>query len=318
MESEAPGTDAAPGIRPDELLAGLFGTSVEEMRERPEVAREKFAAVFRELSASDESPASRPNGVSPRNVFAARELMRRLRRGLAASGEEVPAELDELPEQLAAVAERLGGTKPEELAEFLRGLANTVASPAGAAREGRASPDEASLDEVSAWFESSFGSLLGSERQRRREDARRQAVYREAARRSIAASLREHGIQPLSTDPEPIAPRAQMKRHRLFWQKFAADAEELRALVAGGEADAARERVAALLDSYDLGLDVKLSLEGEEAVLAFTPARGTGDAEDAGDAIDIAAAVELSVVVRDSPRLPGWRFARGRRHGAAT
>ena len=63
-------------------------------------------------------------------------------------------------------------------------------------------------------------------------------------------------------------------------------------------------RLAALLDAFDLALSFKLTREGEEAVLAFVP-------DD-----DAAKTTELHVVVRDSPRLPGWRFVRGRRYGA--
>lgn len=302
-----------PPPQPAELLARLFGTSVEEMRERPEAAREKFAAAFRELAESHEPSESGSPGGGAYNAGAAREMMRRLRRELAASGEEVPAELDELPAQLAAVAERLGGATPEELAALLRGLAAAVETPTregvGSGEGGEADEGRANLDEVAAWFETNFGTLLGFERRRRKEDARMQAEYREAAKRSIAASLREHGIQPLSTDPEPVAPRASIKRHRLFWQEFAAAADALRSLVAEGEeedVEAARRRVAGMLDAFDLDLKIRLTREGEEAVLAFIPSD------------DVAANVALQVVVRDSPRLPGWRFVRGSRYGPAT
>lgn len=292
MEREAPGGDAAADFRPDEILAGLFGTSVEEMRERPEAAKEKFAAVFRELAEAGASGEGRE-----RRLDATRELMRRLRRGLEESGADVPRGLEELPEQFAALAERLSGATPEELAGLLRGLAGSIES-AGEEDGG------AKLEDVASWFEKSFGPLVGSARRRRKEDERMQSEYREAAKRSIAASLREHGIQPLST--EPSAPRTQMKRHRLFWREFAAAAEELRALVARGESEAAESRVNELLDAFDLRLGFKLSHEGDDAVLAFVPA----DDADANR--------ELHVVVRDSPRLEGWRIVRGRRYGAAT
>lgn len=284
-------TDNEPQAQPAELLARLFGTTVEEMRERPEVLKEKFATVFGELAEL------KSRGDGARNLDATKELLRRLKRELEASGEAVPGELEELPEQLAGLADQLGGATPGELAELLRGLAGSIESPSG-------DGDGANLDEVAAWFETNFGSFVGFERRRRKEDARMQAEYREAAKRSIAASLRAHGIQPLTTDP--VAPRASMKRQHLFWKEFAASAEEVRALVSGGEVDEAKKRVTEMLDAFDLDLSIKLSLEDDVAVLAFMPAD------------DLATATELQLVVRDSPKLPGWRFVRGRRYGAAT
>lgn len=296
MERKAPTADApaAEDLRPEEILARLFGTSVEEMRERPEAAKEKFAAVFRELAEAGKGVAGEGANAGGARLEATRELVARLKRGLEESGADVPADLEELPERFAALAEKLGGAKPEELAELLRGLASSIETPG----EG-----SAKLDELAAWFESSFGTLVGFERRRRKEDARMQAEYREAAKRSIAASLREHGIQPLTTDP--VAPRPAMKRQHLFWKEFAAAAEDLRALAAAGDVEKAQRRITDMLDSLDLELPVQLSLEDDEAVLAFMP---TDDAD---------ATRELHVVVRDSPKLDGWRFVRGRRYGAS-
>lgn len=290
MEREAPGDERAAGPSPEEILASLFGTSVEEMRERPEVAREKLASVFRELSRLKKAEGGH------HALDSTREVMRRIRREFEARGESVPAGLEELPERLAALAERLDQSTPGEWAELLRGLAGSIEAPDDKDDGG------ANLDEVAAWFESNFGSLVGSERARQREDARAQARYREAAKRSIAASLRKHGIQPLSTDPAPAPPRPRMKRHHLFWKEFEASAADLRSRVLGGEADKAQRRITEMLDAFDLELSITLTPEGEDAVLAFMPTD------------DLAKAVELQLVVRDSPRLPGWRFVRGRRY----
>lgn len=284
------GAEDKPQAAEAELLAELFGTSLEEMREHPEAAKEKFAAVFREMAE-----AGKVGGDAGPRLAATHELIARLKRGLEESGADVPADLEQLPERLAAFAQKLGGAKPEELAELLRGLASSIDTPGS-------SP--AKLDELAAWFESNFGPLLGLNRRKRKEEARMQAEYREAAKRSIAASLREHGIQPLTTDP--VAPRPSMKRQHLFWKEFAAAAEELRALVAADELETAERRIAEMLDGFDLELPVKLTREGDEAVLAFMP---TDDAE---------ATRELHVVVRDSPQLPGWRFVRGRRYGPSS
>ena len=301
MESKAPGTDAdAEPAAPDpaELLAGLLGTTVEEMRERPEAVKAKLAAVFGELSQLKE-------GGGPHRMDATRELMRRIRVGLQASGEPVPDELDELPERLAALSGRLGDATPEELAGFLRGLAGLAAPrPSGeeGAREG-GRRDEAQLEEVVEWFEKNLGPLVGLERRRRRQEAELQAEYRESAKRSIDAALRSHGITPLTTAPEPAAahePAAAqtMNRQRFFWREFSHVEAELRRMLAGGRRDEARERLAGLLEDFDLAADFDLALAGEVAVLSF-PTPG-----------DFDAARRLQLVIRDSPRLPGWRIVR--------
>ena len=283
--------EKAEGARPAELLARLIGTTPEEMRTRPEVAKEKLSAVFREL-------AQLKAGGGPHRLDATRELMRRIRVGLQASGEPVPDELDELPERLAGLSERLGEATPDELADFLRGLASLVGS-------GPRGEEGGQLEEVVAWFEKNVGPLVGLERERRRQDAELQAEYREAAKRSIDASLRRHGIQPLTTDPEPTRtrPAGRMNRQRLFWKEFAAEAERIKDLLSRGEGEAAKRAVEELLDSYDLDFSVRLSLEGGDAVLAFEPPD------------DIQAATRLQLVIRDSPTLPGWRFVRARRYG---
>lgn len=306
MERVAPGVeggdDAAAGPDPAELLAGLLGTTVEEMRERPEAVKAKLAAVFGELARLKEG------GGGPHQLEATRELMRRIRVGLQASGEPVPDELDELPERLAALSGRLGDAAPEELAGFLRGLAGLVAPrPAGeggARQEGGARDEEgAQLEEVAAWFEQNLGPLFGLERRRRRQEAELQAEYREGAKRSIDAALRRHGITPLTTAPEPAPARAPqtMNRQRFFWREFSRAEAELRQMLSDGRQAEARERLAGLLEDFDLAADFDLSLEGGEAVLSFpTP----GDLEAAG---------RLQLVIRDSPKLPGWRIARAPR-----
>lgn len=308
MESEAPGPDTDHAeTNPAELLAGLLGTTVEELRERPEVVKAKLVTVFGELSQLKEG-----GGGGPHQLDATRELMRRIRVGLQASGEPVPDELDELPERLAALSGRLGDTTPEELAGFLRGLAGLVApSPAeGAREEGTGTPegpqekDAAQLEEVVAWFEQNIGPLLGLERRRARQEAELQAEYREGAKRVIDAALRRHGITPLTTAPEPTAARpapTTMNRQRFFWREFSHVEAELRQMLSDGRQSEAQERLAGLLEDFDLAAAFDLALEGEEAVLSF-PTPG-----------DLEAARRLQLVIRDSPRLPGWRIVRAPR-----
>jgi hypothetical protein len=283
--------DAANGEAvPADLIAKLLGTTVVELRDHPEVAKEKFAKVFRELAQL------RTQEGGPYALDSTRELMSRIRQELQASGEKVPDQLDALPETIAALSDRLQDTTPGELTDFLRGLSGLIESP---------DKDNADLDRVVSWFETNLAPLLLSlDQQRQRQEANTQAEYREAAKRSIAASLRKHGIQPLTTDPEPPRQGGKMNRQRLFWKEFAESSGEIKRLLAGGEDELATKRVEELLDAYDLDLSIGLSLEGEAAVLAFLPSD------------NLETAILLQLVVRDSPNLQGWRFVRGSRHDA--
>jgi hypothetical protein len=239
-----------------EILAGLFGTTVEEMRERPEAMKAKLVAVFGEIAQLRE-------GGGPNPMDATRELMHRIRIGLQAGGEPVPDELDELPERLAAFADRLSDATPEELAGFLRGLAGLVA-PQASSEAGAQQDEEVQLEGVVAWFEQNLGPLLGLE-QRRQQDVELQVEYREAAKRSIDAALRKHGITPLTTAPGKTAPRTPqtMNRHRFFWREFSHVEAELRQMLTDGLQDAAKERLAGLLEDFDLGAAFDITLEGE-------------------------------------------------------
>jgi hypothetical protein len=285
------GGAGAEGVSFEEIIARLLGTTVEEMREHPEAAREKLAAFMRGLAQAG------AGGEGRSDPEAVREFVRRLRVEFRERGVELPEEVEAIPDRLQEFYALLEGSTPEELAERLRGIAGLLESPGEQGVE---------LEDVAAWLEKTLGPLVGSERARSRRQERLQAEYREAARRSIAASLRKFGIEPLDTGEDDVpAPRARMNRHRLFWKEFAASASEIKSLLAGGEDEAARKRVADLLEAFDLNLPFDLSLEGEDAdaVLTFPP---PDDAE---------AAVRLQTVIRDRPALQGWRVVRGRRYG---
>jgi hypothetical protein len=277
------------GGSPDEIVARLLGTTVEEMRENPEAVKAKLVALFRELAQTGDAAEGRPE------PEATREVVRRVRRELQARGVEVPDELDNLPERLREFYALLQGTTPDEVAERLRGLANLIESPG---------EQNAELDDVVVWLETKLGPLVGLERARRKREERLQAEYRDAAKRSIAASLRKVGIEPLSTETESPAPRSKMNRHRLFWKEFEGSASDIKDLLAGGEAEAARKKLADMLDAFDLNLAFELSLEGEDAALTFPPPD------------DPEMTMQLQIVIRDSPGIDGWRVLRGRRYGA--
>lgn len=288
-DSASGNQDAGDMAAPAELIAKLLGTTVDEMRDHPEVAKEKFAAIFSELAHLKTQEGG------SHTLDSTRELMRRLRQELQASGEKVPDQLDDLPETIAELCDRLRGTSPEELADFLRGLSGFIESPDG---------DNAELDGVVAWFETNLGPLVGLDRERHKQEERTQAEYREAAKRSIAASLRKQGIRPLTTDPEPQRHAGRMNRQRLFWKEFAESSGEIRNLLAGGEDERAKARVEELIDAYDLDLRTDLSIDGEDAVVSFLPSD------------NLETATRLQLVVRDSPKLQGWRFVRGSRYGS--
>jgi hypothetical protein len=290
MERKPPGANTEEVTVSVEVIAKLLGTTIEEMRDRPEVVKAKLAAIFGELARLGASGASQPQ------LDATCELMSQIRQELQASGEKVPDELNELPIRLAELAGRFRDASPGELADLLREIASLVGAPGG---------EGAQLDEVAAWLETVVAPLVGLDREKQEHDERMQAEYREAAKRSIAASLRKHGIQPLTTEPEPTTPGAKMNRHHLFWKEFTGAAAEIKALLTSGASEAAERRVADLLDAFDLNLPINLSLDDEVAVLTF-PAPD-----------DAKATVQLQTVIRDSPKLPGWRIVRGRRYSSS-
>lgn len=276
-------------VTPAEVIAKMLGTTVEEMRARPEAVKENLVAVFRELTQTATHGEAAP---APETT---RRLVERIRRELQARGVEVGKELDDLPNQLRELSTRLQSATPEDAAHVLRELANFVESPDG---------EHAGLDGIAAWLEANAGPLVGHVRERQERDERLQAEYREAAKRSIAASLRKVGIEPLTTEPERGRTRAKMNRQRLFWKEFAEAAADIKASLTKGEDAAARKRIAAMLDAFDLNLAFELALEGEDAVLTFPPPD------------DLETATSLQFVVRDSPSIEGWRIARGRRYEA--
>jgi hypothetical protein len=285
-------TDAdKEGVPPEEIIARLLGSTVEEMRENPEAVRARLNALFGELMKPGAQTVGRPE------PEAVREFVRRIRQELRARGVETPEELDDLPDRLQEFYARLQATTPDEVAEHLRAIASLIESP------GEQNLD---LDDVAAWLETNLGPLVGLTQARRRREARLQVEYRNAAKRSIASSLRKFGIEPLSDVDESQAAPAEMNRQRLFWKEFAVAAAEIRQMLADGQDKEARERVADMLDAFDLNFDFDLSLEGDDAVLTFPPPD------------NLETATRLQLVIRDSPKLPGWRIMRGRRHGASS
>ncbi|HEX8688072.1 MAG TPA: hypothetical protein VF736_21110 [Pyrinomonadaceae bacterium] len=265
-----------------EIIARLLGTTVAELRDDPEAVRARLAGLFGRAAGAGASESAE----------ALREFVRRMRAELAGRGIATPEGLDELPERLEQLYALLQTGTPEEAASRLRQLAGLIESPGAEGVE---------LEDVAAWLETNLGPLLGSEQARRRREEKLRAEYTAAAKRSIAEALREVGIEPLSTGDVPEETARGINRQRFFWREFSRSESEVRRLLASGRAEEARALVAELLEGYDLGADFDLALEGEEAVLSFP----TPD--------DLDEAVRLQVVIRDSPRLPGWRISRAPR-----
>lgn len=132
-----------------------------------------------QLDRALESLLERAPGTTGEERRGARDLLRTLRRSLAARGERTPAEgrgvapLPELLDLCRAVAGRLTATE-----------------------------ERLDLDAVASSLETGTRRALGAEEEAGRVEEERLRAHRAAARRSIAASLRRHGITPLSARPD--------------------------------------------------------------------------------------------------------------------
>jgi hypothetical protein len=108
-------------------------------------------------------------------------------------GIEVGAELDELPQYLAAIRSLDQASAAKAAATGLRAFADAIeGEPASLGRR---------IDELIERLERELGPYMGRDPERARRE--REARYESSARSAIAASLREHGITPLaSTDDD--------------------------------------------------------------------------------------------------------------------
>lgn len=281
LDGPAPDTQPSDPAPAAEMIAGLLGTNLDELRTSPEKARANLLDLFAELAAAG-------TGGGEGKLEASRRFMRRIRTGLQAQGVEISAELDELPDRLHRLV-RDATSQPEKLGEHLRYLAGLF----------EARGDEADLDAVAESLAAALGPLVGQPVEA--DDERLQEEYRASARRAIADSLREVGLEPLAGERDDAGREEEAVRE--LWAEFEHSAPLLRHVVASGDSALAAETIEKMLAAAGLSIPFDLALESTDAVLLFRPR-------------DALAAARVESLLSAAPEAPGWKFRAAGRGGS--